>query len=433
MDINLTQKTKLVAGQQMQTSLNFLQMGTLELEERLREISMENIMLEETEPPRMDPLPLHGTARTPLADSDDDFDEMPIPDKQHKTLKASLQDQLNFSSHPSRLTRAIDFLILNLDEHGYLPADICMSNEWKKQETLYQEALEHLQQMDPAGVGARDLRECLLLQLKRSKEEDSVAAKICENYLDQLGKHHFNYIAGALGISEAQVQEAMLRIRMLSPFPANGFDDGHDTVYIRPDVEVVLENDDLAVRSLDEYLPHYAINTYYVSLLSSEDITQEEEKYLQEKYREAKWILSCVRRRSETTLLCAKAIVQRQKPFFLDNFESLSPCSMTDIADELGIHPSTVSRAVRDKYFLCNRGIVPMSDFFRHEISGNTADDLAQKIQEIIASEDVYHPLSDNAISEKLAQQGYDVARRTVAKYREAAAIPPATGRKKRI
>ena len=429
MGISLSQETKLVIGQQMYTSLSFLQMGALELEERLQEMSMENVMLEEIEGPQKEPPLRSGLLRKSKSGT---MSEMPIPDQQRTTLKMFLTDQLTHASCPAEIEKAIRFLILNLDDRGYLSEELCQTTVWQKQRQLFQAALQQLQQMDPPGVGARNLKECLLLQLERAGEKDSLAAIICENYLEHLGKHHFNYIAGALNVSEAAVQEALLRLRALAPYPANGFDDGPDPVWVRPDVEVVLEDHELVVRTLDEYLPHYAISSYYVSLLSSGELKEEDERYLKEKLREAKGVLNFVYRRSETTLLCAKAIVERQRQFFLYDPDSLNPCSMTELAAALGIHPSTVSRAVRDKYILCRWGTVPMADFFQNEVSGDTAWEITQRIQEMISDEDPYHPLSDNAISERLAARGYNIARRTVAKYREAAMIPPATGRKKR-
>ncbi len=429
MDVVLSNETNLTIGQHMFQSLSFLQMSIQELEDCLRDMSLENVMLEEERAPRPPAPPAYGTIRKTAGGTDA---ELPIPEKQRNTLKEWLIAQIPAERFPPELERAVRQLIVNLDDRGYLPAEIGASGFWQREKPLYDRALEVLRGMDPAGVGARDLRECLLLQLRRNGEEDPAAERICEGYLDHLGKHHFNHIANALKISEAEVLAAAQRIRKLSPFPSNGFCDGRDPVWITPDVEVTAEGNELRVRCLDEYLPHYCISEYYVSLLSSGSLEKEEKQYLQEKLRQARWVLGCVRRRSETMLLCAREIVECQKQFFLRGRGSLRPCSMSDIAYSLGVHPSTVSRAVRDKYILCRWGTIAMEDLFQHEVAGDTADEIIREIREIISNEDSGRPLSDNAISGKLRQRGYSIARRTVAKYREAAMIPPATGRKKR-
>ena len=429
MDITLSRETNLILGQHMYQSLSFLQMSVQELEECLRDMSLENVMLEEEEPPRPAAPLTYGAIRKTAAGTDA---ELPIPEKQRNTLKEWLIAQIPSERFPAELEKAVRFLIVNLDDRGYLPRETESCEIWQREKRLFDRALETLQGMDPAGVGARDLRECLCLQLRRAGEEDTLAERICYGYLEHLGRHHFNHIANALKVSEAEVLEAAHRIRELSPFPSNGFCDGRDPVWIIPDVEVTAEGGELLVRCLDEYLPHYCISEYYVSLLSSGELEKEEKQYLQEKMRQAKWALGCVRRRSETMLLCAREIVERQKEFFLYGKSALRPCYMSDVAWALGVHPSTVSRAVRNKYILCRWGAVPMEDLFRHEVGGDTVDEIVREIRGIIAAEDCLRPLSDNAISEKLLQRGYSVARRTVAKYREAAMIPPATGRKKR-
>ena len=426
MELSLKHETKLVIGQRMYQSMNFLQMGLEELDACLMQLSMENPLLEAT-PPAVEPSsaimrPYAGKARIKNGNSIG----LPIPERSKQTLRSALDEQL-ISMHLSQeLERAVRFLIINLDERGYLSSDIELS------EAILTEALTVLQSMEPAGVGARSLGECLCIQLRRRGLEGSTEEMICTNYLEHLAKNHIHHISKALNISELDVMDAKQTISSLNPIPSNGFDGGECTVWVIPDVEICFENGQLRLLYMDMYMPSYGVNSYYANMLSRNDISDEERNYLREKLSQAQWALSCVKRRRDTLLSCAGAIAEEQREFFESSSFPIRPCSMTDVARRMGVHPSTVSRTVKDKYISCCRGVFPMSSFFAREVCGETSGDILQVILSIISGEDPKRPLSDSAICQLLSSRGYDIARRTVAKYRDMANIPPATGRKQR-
>lgn len=431
-ELSLKRETKLVVGQRMYQSMNFLQMGLAELDTCLRELSMENPMLE-SHPPAHDlgrgiMRPCSGRARTRNGENA----ELPIPERAKRTLRSALEEQL-LSMHLTReLERAVRFLIINLDERGYLSPDVGQAARNSGLSSLFEEALAVLQGMEPAGVGARDLSECLRIQLTRLGLGGGLAEEICRSMLEHLAKNHIHHISKALNASEQEVMEAKKLISSLEPTPSNGFDSGECTLWVIPDIEVRFEDGKPQLLYMDGYMPSYGLSSYYASMLEQPELSEEERDYLREKLSQAQWALGCVKRRRDTLLSCAAAIVEEQREFFENGTGTLRPCSMTEVAARVGVHPSTVSRAVKDKYISCRWGVFPMSRFFAKEVCGETQDDIMQVMLSIISAEDPRRPLSDSAICQQLSARGYDIARRTVAKYRDLANIPPATGRKQR-
>lgn len=432
MELSLKRETKLVVGQRMYQSMSFLQMGLEELDACLRELSMENPLLD-AHPPARDlrskvMRPCSGRSRMKNGESV----ELPIPERSKRTLRSALEEQLLSMKLSEKLERAVRLLIINLDERGYLSPDVEQAAGRAGLAEQFGSALAVLQGMEPAGVGARDLSECLCIQLRRLGEDRGPAGEICRHMLEHLAKNHIHHISKALGITEAEVMEAKKLISTLEPLPSNGYDGGDCTVWVIPDVEVRFEDGRPVLLYMDRYMPAYGVNSYYAGMLQRNDLSDEERSYLGEKLSQAQWALGCVKRRRDTLLSCAGAIVEEQLPFFENGAGALRPCSMTDIAERVGVHPSTVSRAVKDKYISCRWGVFPMSYFFAKDVCGETQEDVLQEILDIISAEDPRRPLSDSAICLKLSARGYDIARRTVAKYRGLANVPPATGRKQR-
>lgn len=426
MELSLKHETKLVIGQKMYQSMNFLQMGLEELDACLMQLSMENPLLEVTPPAKEINSaiirPYAGKTRTKSGDNLG----LPIPERSKRTLRSALDEQLLSLHLPGKLEQAVRFLIINLDERGYISAEVDLSDP------LLKGAITVLQGMEPAGVGARDLNECLCIQLRRLGHEGSTAEEICNCQLEHLAKNHIHHIAKTLNIPETDVIKAKELIASLNPIPSNGFDNGECTIWVIPDVEIRFEDGKPQLLYLDMYMPSYGVSNYYADMLNHGGISEEERNYLREKLSQAQWALSCVKRRRDTLLSCAGAIAEEQKDFFESSSSPLRPCSMTDIAHRMGVHPSTVSRAVKGKYVSCSRGVFPMSSFFTREVCGETSGEILQVILSIISGEDPKRPLSDSAICQLLSGRGYDIARRTVAKYRDLANIPPATGRKHR-
>lgn len=430
MEIVLGREHRLVIGQKMYQAMNLLQMSTEEMTAYLNELSMENPLLDAV-PPKTGGDVRHARARSGRIRRRDGEDyELPIPDKSMNTLRGDLTEQLAVMHMSPALEQAVRFLIINLDDRGYLMPELESSGTWSSAPALFAEALRTLQAMEPAGVGARDLSECLCIQLQRMGKQRSAAYVICRDYLEHLGKNHINHIAKALGISEAEVAKARALIASLSPLPSNGYDDGRCDCWVLPDIEVAMEEGELVIRFLEQNMPDYEVNGYYANMLRSDSITDEEREYFTEKLSQAQWVVGCVKRRRDTLLKCVTALVEEQRDFFTSADGALRPCSMSELAYRLDMHPSTVSRAVKGKYLTCKRGVFPLSHFFAYEVCGDTADEIVKCIRELVDGEDRRRPLSDSEICKRLSERGYDIARRTVAKYRDRAQIPPAVGRK---
>ena len=433
MELSLRRETKLVLGQRMYQSMNLLQMGTAELDAYLNELSMENPMLEETPPKsNFESRYIHSYSCCVKNRSTGDNMELPIPDKSKNSLCSFLEEQLYTMRLDEELDSAVKFLIINLDSRGYLPRDFIKSGIFRSRLELFERAHLVLRSMEPAGVGACELSDCLCLQLERAGEKDTFAYTICRDWLEHLGRNHINHISKALGISENKIARAKERIKSLEPIPSNGFDDGCCTLWAVPDVEVIFENGEPVIYSSERFMPSYDISSYYSRMADSDGITDEEREYFREKLAQAQWAVSCVKRRRDTLLKCVSVIVEQQRDFFEHGSFELRPCSMADLAYKIGMHPSTVSRAMKNEYIACKWGLFPMSYLFAQEVCGDTPDYISSLIKEIISKEDCSSPLSDNDISKKLSVQGYDIARRTVAKYRDKMNIPSATGRRKR-
>lgn len=261
-----------------------------------------------------------------------------------------------------------------------------------------------------------------------------MAEKICLEYLDRLAKGQLKYIAAKLNVTVRRVEQARTLISELEPNPSNGYYGGGQTVYVRPDVEIVHDNNGLAVALADRYMPTYGIDSFYLDMSQREDLSPEERTYFKEKLTQAKWAMSCIDRRASMLLACAERILEVQKDFFSDGVSPLKPLTMVELASSLGVHTSTVSRTVRSKYVSCRWGVFCLADFFRQDAAGDdmTEDGVLQMIKTMIGEEDPSSPLSDKAIAEKLSEKGVSISRRTVAKYRENAMIPSTAVRRKR-
>ena len=297
------------------------------------------------------------------------------------------------------------------------------------------QALALLHSLEPAGVGAADLSQCLELQLLRIGAEGPALA-IVRDHLEALAKRHYRAIASALGITVEQVREAEGIIRELEPRPGAVFEQPEQVAYIQPDVFVAEEEGRFVARTRGGERPPFRISAYYRDLLSQSG-EQEVREYLTGKLRQAEGVLWAIGQRERTLLRCAQAITERQQAFFRLGPQALVPLRMADVAQELGIHESTVSRSIREKYLQCARGVYPMSYFFSRSAtadqSGAAVGGTAARalLKQLLDQEDKSRPLSDQKLSEEMERQGCPISRRTVAKYREEMNIPGASGRKR--
>ncbi len=432
MNIKLTNEQKTVLNQQMQQSMKLLQMDSHELETYINELSMENPLIE-IKPPR-ERVRRDERAYSPRAAADPNVMSRTIADKPHNTLSEAVREQINYLRIPELLRRELLWLAEEMDERGYLPQEETQLYPFGGSAERYENAVRVFQSLEPAGVGARSLGECLLLQLKRRGEDDEVAERICLEYLDRLAKGQLKYIAAQLDVTVRRVEDAKTLISGLEPNPSNGYYGGRQTVYVRPDVEVVQDNNGLAIALADRYMPTYGIDAFYLSMSKREELSPEERTYFQEKLTQAKWAMSCIDRRASMLMACASGILEVQHEFFADGVSPLKPLTMGELASKLGVHTSTVSRSVRNKYISCRWGVFCLTDFFKKDAANEnvTEDAVLQMIKELISAEDPRSPLSDKAIAAALGERGVGISRRTVAKYRENALIPSTAVRRKR-
>lgn len=370
------------------------------------------------------------------SDDDDNQDMWNVSDNRGEDLAEYLMSQLVTLSLSDREEAIAEYLIDLLDSRGYLSESVeqIAARLNTRQEDVLR-ILSVVQTLEPAGVGARNLSECLLLQMDRQKIENEAAREIAANYLEQLGKNQLPQIAKKMKITVEEVLEALEVIKALNPKPGNSFSSRENLKYITPDVTVVKLKDYYEIL-LNEYMyPRISINGYYRNMLKTGN-DKETKDYVTTKVKQAEWIMQCVSQRNVTLMNVSKCIVDAQEKFFTYGPGYLQPLKLADVASAIGIHESTVSRAVKDKYLQCSWGIYPMNYFFIGAISKTgkentaTADTAKTLLKVIIDNENHEKPYSDRILAEKLAEKGVNISRRTVAKYREAMGIKDASGRK---
>jgi RNA polymerase sigma-54 factor len=374
------------------------------------------------------------------ADSYQDEDDRPSYENL-LTKKSTLTDHLIWQLSLSRLDgderRIAAEIIGNLDEDGYLKATIeeigdatgCVP------ETVEQ-VLGVVQDFDPLGVAARSLQECLLKQVRHLGMEGSLVETILQDHLAELENRKYPIIARALEVSLDEVLGAAKIISNLDPRPGRPFGQ-EDIHYITPDIFVYKIGDEYVVVLNDEGLPNLRINSFYRNALAgSADIDQKAGEYIQEKMRGAMWLIKSIHQRQRTIYKVTKSIVKFQREFFDKGIEYLKPLVLRDVAEDIEMHESTISRVTTNKYVQTPQGLFELKYFFNSGIStmeGETiaSESVKSKIKEIIAGENAKKPYSDQKLVEILRQHGIDIARRTVTKYREMLNIGSSTDRKR--
>lgn len=351
-------------------------------------------------------------------------------------LQELLLAQLRLEQSDPVLLEQAEYLIGCLDARGYLGASLeQIAGDLQMEPARLEAALRAVQQLDPPGIGARDLRECLLLQLRRVDRGESLAARILEEGFDLLARHRHAALQRLFEIGEAQLEAALAEIRRLDPFPG-GAVGPHAPQYVVPDLVVREAGDRLEVRLTERSSPRVRIDPRY-SLLASEAEPALAD-FLNGRLRSARWFLRALDRRRLTLVRVTEAIVEAQKEFFTAGPDAIGPLTLRDIADRVGLHESTVARVTKDKYVETARGIFPLKFFFSSRITTESGRDTSaravrSKIRELIESEPDDQPLSDDAIVRCLEGEGIRIARRTVAKYRDQMRIARARFRRRRF
>lgn len=352
-----------------------------------------------------------------------------------KSLQQHLLDQLALSDLSEEDREVAEAILGNLDEAGLLDVSLTeLANLTNTREEEVERVLKEVQMLDPVGVAARDLRECLLIQLQRVGKGVSLEARIVSDHLGDLLKRRFPEVARRLGVSVGEVQQAADFIATLEPRPARQFSDV-DHQIVQPDVIVEEEGDDYIVSLNNEQIPMLRISNYYKDLLSEPEYRGQVRDYIREKIKGGRFFIKCIQQRQQTILNIAREIVARQKEFLREGPSALRPMTMNQVAQAVGVHETTVSRATNGKHMLTPQGMFEMKYFFTPGYQTESGTDISNEsvrkaITDVVAKEDKRHPLSDQAILEVLKDRGIPIARRTVAKYREQLGILPSHLRK---
>jgi len=346
------------------------------------------------------------------------------------TLAEYLRQQLALVVLKPEVRAAAEMIIGNLDENGYLTAsleELAADGEYRLEDL--EAALKVVHTLDPAGVGARDLRECLLLQLESRNARGSVAWEIVANHLHLLEAHKKRELAKVLGRPMEHIETAIRVILELDPRPGLRFS-GPGPRTIEPDVYFIKEGDDYIIQFNDDDLPQLRINPAYRYLIERDsEPSREVRQYIRDRYAAALQLIKNIEQRKQTILRVCQVIVQRQREFLDKGIEYLRPLMIKEVAAEIGVHPSTVSRAVANKYAHTPQGVFELRFFFSEGVQGPSGATtpllvLKRKVRKMIEEEDPRHPLTDEQITQRLRAEGFHVTRRTVAKYREDMGIP---------
>jgi len=346
------------------------------------------------------------------------------------TLADHLHSQLSVLVMPEEVRDAAANIIGNLDENGYLTAtleEIAQSGEHSMEEV--KEGLRIVQSLDPAGVGATDVRECLLLQLESRNGRSGVAWQIVSNHLKLLETRQFKEIAKQLGRPLEHVQIAVDLIRHLDPYPGLRYS-GPGARQVEPDVYIFKEGDEYIIQLNDDDLPQLRLNAQYRKMLDrDQEPSKEIRNYVKDRYAAAIQLIKNIEQRKQTILKVCQSIVRRQLEFLEHGIDLLKPMMIKEVAEEIGVHPSTVSRAVASKYADTPQGVFELRYFFSEAVQGIAGSAtplliLKRRVKRMIEEEDTQHPLTDEQITARLKEEGIDVTRRTVAKYREDMKIP---------
>ncbi|MGY3777311.1 RNA polymerase factor sigma-54 [Isobaculum melis] len=433
------QVQKLAMTQQLQQSIQMLQFNVEELTSFLEQRALENPLIE-VSVDRDDTADLDLYRSKPSSISRDDDQENnymnQVPDN-----KISLFEYLLEQVHMMRetyLRELMLFLLEYIDKNGYLNITLEEAGAiTNATEIQLLDALTLLQQLDPAGVGARDLRECLMLQVERDDLAPNMAYLILEERFEEFAEKKWKKIAKDFDITLSEIQEVWDFVQTLTPAPGAIYE-GMPEQYIKPDIVVRVEENKLKVLSAKTGLPvlHFQ-NDYYQEMQQFKE--KDVQKFMKEKFSEYEWLKRSVAQRGETIVKVGTAIVSAQKDFFLKPNHPIKPLTLKEIAEELLIHESTVSRSVNGKYLETSFGIFELKTFFTSALvssnneSGEDASgaDVKRKLTDFVKNEDKAKPLSDQKIVEMLAEEGIEVSRRTIAKYRDALNIPSSTKRKR--
>ncbi|NOY64779.1 MAG: RNA polymerase factor sigma-54 [Nitrospirae bacterium] len=469
LDLKLSQK--LVLTPQLQQAIKLLQLPQLELTQAINQELAENPFLEEVQDEETQ---LKENEKTEEDSEQGIEDDLPLPLERlmsfrvdeyfeerssdgrdlgyfnpgiesqpsfeqflsnSSTLYDHLQWQLRLLPLDDKIKSIAEVAIGNIDENGYLRAsEEELAQLCKADINDVRETIRIIQDLDPPGVGARDLRECLLIQIRALGLGNTLVERIVKNNLRELEKRNYNAIARQYASPIEDVMMAVEIISSLDPKPARNFT-SHETNYIVPDVFVFRTDDGYKITLNNEGIPRLRINNYYRRLLNKKDLSKEEKRFLRERYRSADWLLKSLDQRNKTIYKVTESILKFQREFFDRGPQYVKPLNLRDVAEDINMHESTISRVTLNKYLACSHGIFSFRFFFSSALKGDKGDVsstvVKEMIKKIIDEEDPRKPYSDQKIADMLKEKNIKIARRTVAKYREEMKIPSHTHRKR--
>lgn len=447
--LNTEQKQNLT--QKMIQSANILQMTSVQLEQYINALSLENPVLElvpnqpeesgDKELEKYQWLCSHDEQNRYLYQKMESTDDEPkdwnINDEKPESLREHLWSQLITLALPEDDEKAYHFLLDSLDSRGYFTDSLSeFASRFHLTDEYAEKMLHTIQQLTPSGVGARNLEECLCLQLQKQGNLTPRLEEFIMNHLQDMAKNRLPAIARSMKLPMETIKQFCAVVRGLDPKPGSLFSDSRHPFYIIPDVIVVKFKGHFDILLNESLYPNIMLNDGYMQMYREQD-SAEVKNYLLDKIRQVQWIKQCIAKRNATLLHVVQAIFEKQEDFFHRGPGCLKPLRLVDIADVLDIHESTVSRAVKEKYLQCSWGIFPLNYFFQkstadkqHNLSNSTVSNVKAALKELIRQENRQKPYSDQALSELLSAKGLPISRRTVAKYREEEGICSASGRK---
>jgi len=456
-DLHLQQSQKLVITPQLQQAIQILQFTSLELEKFIEQELEKNPVLEveqesdknysdednEDKHKSIDWKEFVHNENNNYTSSggtnnyeDNEFNIESITSKE-----TTLQEHLLFQYHLTLLDykyREIgEYIINSLDENGYLTLTVEeISKDLKVEPSIVENILLLIQTFDPPGVAARDLKECLLLQLLYLEITDKNVYTVIDKYLEEIAAKKYPYIAKKLGIKVSEVQDICDLIKTLEPKPGRMFSAINNN-YVVPDVVVRKVGEELTVQVNDSKVPRLIIRDDYKGLILNNNENEEAAKFLSDRFNSAVWLIKSIEQRRQTIHKVVVTIVNKQRAFFEKGNKYLKPMTLKEVADEIEVHESTVSRATNGKYVETPMGIFELKYFFSSGVDGfSSGEEFASEsiknyIKEIIGMEDTLKPMSDEKIAKNLAHKGINISRRTVAKYRDDLNIPPSSRRRR--
>jgi RNA polymerase sigma-54 factor len=471
--LSLRQSQRVVMTPLLQQAIQLLQLSTLELQEVVQKELLENPLLEEVNPdtpetpeatapaepptaPALEPPPVDSPARDERQTDDLPFDltSVMFDDHEERSLVAQedredlpfenlvrssvsltdhLDEQLRFTVEDPDVRRIGTEIIGNLDEDGYLRAEIEeIAERCAAPPTEVEKVLTMVQGFDPPGVAARSIQECLLLQLRTDPNPDPVSVEIVEQYFDDLSRRRYPDMARALKLPLDRIMESVEEIMGLEPKPGRRFG-ASDSRYIVPDVVVYKLGGEYVIVLNEDGIPRLRVNALYRSLLRSSG--DEARQYVEQKLRSAVWLIKSVDQRQRTLRKVTTSIVKFQREFLDKGLAYLRPLSLRDVGEDIGMHESTISRVTTNKYVETPQGLFELKFFFHSGIASGDGEmvssvSVKKMIQDLLANEDPAKPLSDQEVAQILKGRGLTIARRTVAKYREELGILPSHQRR---